>query len=56
MERYGQPEIFNTDKGMQFTSTMFVGELADRGVLISMDGKGWYLDNIFIERLWRSLK
>ena len=56
MERYGQPEIFNTDKGMQFTSTMFVGELADRGVLISMDGKGRYLDNIFIERLWRSLK
>ena len=56
MERYGQPEIFNTDQGVQFTSAAFVDELADRGVLISMDGKGRYLDNIFIERLWRSLK
>ena len=56
MERYGQPEIFNTDQGVQFTSTAFVDDLADRGVRISMDGKGRYLDNIFIERLWRSLK
>ena len=56
MERYGQPEIFNTDQGVQFTSTAFVDEVADRGVRISMDGKGRYLDNIFIERLWRSLK
>jgi putative transposase len=56
MERYGQPEIFNTDQGVQFTSTGFVDELAERGVRISMDGKGRYLDNIFIERLWRSLK
>ena len=56
MERYGQPEIFNTDQGVQFTSAAFVDELADRGVRISMDGKGRYLDNIFIERLWRSLK
>ena len=56
MERHGQPEIFNTDQGVQFTSTAFVDELADRGVRISMDGKGRYLDNIFIERLWRSLK
>jgi putative transposase len=56
MERYGQPEIFNTDQGVQFTSTGFVDALAERGVRISMDGKGRYLDNIFIERLWRSLK
>jgi putative transposase len=55
-ERYGQPEIFNTDQGVQFTSAAFVDELANRGVRISMDGKGRYLDNIFIERLWRSLK
>jgi len=55
-ERYGQPEIFNTDQGVQFTSAVFVDELAARGVRISMDGKGRYLDNIFIERLWRSLK
>lgn len=53
---YGQPEIFNTDQGVQFTSAAFVDELASRGVRISMDGKGRYLDNIFIERLWRSLK
>ena len=56
MERYGQPEIFNTDQGVQFTSAAFVDELAGRGVRISKDGKGRYLDNIFIERLWRSLK
>ena len=56
MERYGQPEIFNTDQGAQFTSADFVGELAGRKVRISMDGRGRYLDNIFIERLWRSLK
>ena len=56
MKRYGQPEIFNTDQGVQFTSAAFIDELAGRGVRISMDGKGRYLDNIFIERLWRSLK
>lgn len=56
MERYGQPEIFNTDQGVQFTSAAFIDGLADRGVRISMDGKGRYLDNIFIERLWRSVK
>ena len=55
-ELYGQPEIFNTDQGVQFTSAAFVDELAGRSVRISMDGKGRYLDNIFIERLWRSLK
>ena len=46
----------NTDQGVQFTSGDFIDELAGRGVRISMDGKGRYLDNIFIERLWRSLK
>ena len=56
MERYGQPETFNTDQGVQFTSAAFLDELATRGVRISMDGKGRFLDNIFIERLWRSLK
>ena len=56
LERYGQPDIFNTDQGVQFTSTDFVAELEARGVRVSMDGKGRYLDNIFIERLWRSLK
>ena len=53
---YGPPQIFNTDQGVQFTSAAFLAELATRGVRISMDGKGRFLDNIFIERLWRSLK
>ena len=56
MARHGQPDIFNTDQGVQFTSAAFVDELETRGVRISMDGKGRFLDNIFIERLWRSLK
>jgi putative transposase len=56
LARHGQPEIFNTDQGVQFTSGVFLAELASRGVRISMDGRGRYLDNIFIERLWRSLK
>jgi len=56
MARYGQPEVFNTDQGVQFTSAAFLEELETRGVQISMDGKGRFLDNIFIERLWRSLK
>jgi len=56
LDRYGQPEIFNTDQGVQFTSAAFIDELTGRSVQISMDGKGRYLDNIFIERLWRSLK
>ena len=50
------PEIFNTDQGVQFTSAAFLDQLATVGVQISMDGKGRFLDNIFIERLWRSLK
>jgi putative transposase len=56
MNRHGQPEIFNTDQGVQFTSAAFLSELETLGVRISMDGKGRFLDNIFIERLWRSLK
>ena len=56
MEQHGRPEIFNTDQGVQFTSADFLAELDGEGVRISMDGKGRYLDNIFIERLWRSLK
>ena len=56
IERYGTPELFNTDQGSQFTSTAWTGLLADRGIRISMDGKGQWMDNVFIERLWRSLK
>ena len=52
----GQPEIFNTDQGSQFTSGAFSGLLLERGIKVSMDGKGRYLDNIFVERLWRSVK
>jgi putative transposase len=56
MERHGRPEIFNTDQGVQFTSAAFPDQLSGQGVRISMDGKGRFLDNIFIERLWRSLR
>jgi len=56
LSRYGTPEIFNTDQGSQFTSEEFTGVLSDAGVRISMDGKGRWMDNVFIERLWRSLK
>ena len=56
LERYGKPEIFNTDQGVQFTAAAFIDTLAAQGVQISMDGKGRFLDNLFIERLWRSLK
>ena len=56
MDRYGQPDIFNTDQGVQFTSGDLIDQLDTHGVCISMDGKGRFLDNIFIERLWRSLK
>jgi putative transposase len=54
--RYGKPEIFNTDQGSQFTSEAFTGVLLREGIKISMDGKGRALDNVFVERLWRSLK
>jgi putative transposase len=56
LSRYGRPEIFNTDQGSQFTSQAFTGALSDAGVRISMDGRGRWMDNVFIERLWRSLK
>jgi putative transposase len=52
----GKPEIFNTDQGSQFTSPASTGTLLERGIQVSMDGKGRYLDNIFVERLWRSIK
>ncbi len=54
--RFGTPEIFNTDQGSQFTSDIFTGVLIDHGIRISMDGKGRWMDNVFIERLWRSVK
>jgi putative transposase len=54
--RHGVPQIFNTDQGAQFTSFVFTGVLRDHGIRISMDGKGRWMDNVFIERLWRSLK
>ena len=53
--RSNRPEIFNTDQGSQFTSITWTGVLKDHGVKISMDGKGQWTDNVFIERLWRSL-
>ena len=54
--RYGRPKIFNTDQGAQFTSEAFTGVLKKAGVSISMDGKGRWVDNVFVERLWRSVK
>jgi putative transposase len=54
--RQGRPEIFNTDQGSQFTGDGFTGVLRGHGVAISMDGRGRFADNIFVERLWRSLK
>jgi putative transposase len=56
LARYGKPEIFNTDQGSQFTSEDFTSVLQDAGVRISMDGKGRWVDNVFVERLWRSVK
>uniref|UniRef100_A0A973W9Y6 Transposase family protein n=1 Tax=Bradyrhizobium septentrionale TaxID=1404411 RepID=A0A973W9Y6_9BRAD len=56
LARLGRPEIFNTDQGSQFTSAAFTGTLAATGVRISMDGRGRWMDNVFIERLWRSLE
>ena len=54
--RYGKPNIFNTDQGSQFTSFEFTNTLKEAGIRISMDGKGCWVDNVLIERLWRSLK
>jgi putative transposase len=53
---HGTPEIFNSDQGCQFTSAEFTGPLLTRGVKLSMDGKGRCLDNVFVERLWRTVK
>jgi putative transposase len=54
--RHGNPDIFNTDQGSQFTGAAFSGALAEDGITISMDGTGAWRDNIFVERLWRSVK
>jgi putative transposase len=56
IQMYGTPEIFNTDQGSQFTSDAFTGILKNHNIKISMDGKGRWIDNVFIERLWRSVK
>jgi putative transposase len=56
LARFGKPDIFNTDQGSQFTSAVFTGTLAAAAIRISMDGRGRWMDNVFIERLWRSLK
>ena len=56
LARYGRPEIFNTDQGSQFTSAAFTGLLLENAVAISMDGRGSWRDNVFVERLWRSVK
>jgi len=56
IEIYGTPEIFNTDQGSQFTSDDFISKLNEHSIQISMDGKGRALDNVYVERLWRSLK
>lgn len=56
LAKYGKPEIFNTDQGSQFTGADFTGVLREAGIQISMDGRGRWMDNVFIERLWRSLK
>ncbi|MGA9366236.1 MAG: IS3 family transposase, partial [Steroidobacteraceae bacterium] len=56
LQKYGKPEIFNTDQGSQFTCGEWIDTLKAAGVQISMDGKGRWIDNVFIERLWRSVK
>ncbi|MBV9747927.1 MAG: transposase, partial [Acetobacteraceae bacterium] len=56
LQRFGRPDIFNTDQGSQFTSPRFTSVLQQAGVRVSMDGRGRWMDNVFIERLWRSLK
>jgi putative transposase len=56
LTRHGKPEIFNTDQGSQFTGTAFTGDLSDIVIAISMDGKEAWRDNVFIERLWKSVK
>jgi putative transposase len=56
LARYGKPDVFNTDQGSQFTGAAFTGALARNDITISMDGKGAWRDNVFVERLWRSVK
>ena len=56
LAKHGKPEIFNTDQGSQFTGTTFTGVLIKNAIAISMDGKGAWRDNVFVERLWRSVK
>jgi putative transposase len=56
LARHGKPDIFNTDQGSQFTGQAFTGVLANNSIAISMDGKGAWRDNVFVERLWRSVK
>lgn len=56
LAKYGKPEIFNTDQGSQFTGAAFTGVLTGNDIAISMDGKGAWRDNVFVERLWRSIK
>jgi putative transposase len=56
LAKHGRPEIFNTDQGSQFTSTDFTGVLLNAGIAISMDGKGAWRDNVFVERIWKSVK
>jgi putative transposase len=56
LAHHGKPDIFNTDQGSQFTGAAFTGALIDNGIAISMDGKGAWRDNVFVERLWRSVK
>jgi putative transposase len=56
LARYGRPEVFNTDQGSQFTSAAFTGLLQENGIAVSMDGRGAWRDNVFVERLWRSVK
>ena len=56
LARHGKPDIFNTDQGSQFTSQAFTQVLKDAGIAISMDGKGAWRDNVFVERLWRTIK
>jgi putative transposase len=56
LSRHGKPDIFNTDQGSQFTGAAFTGALIEHGIAISMDGKGAWRDNVFVERLWRSVK
>ena len=56
LAKHGKPDIFNTDQGSQFTSIAFTGLLSSNGIAISMDGKGSWRDNVFVERIWRPVK